>query len=67
MEIYQNTATTISATAKKKSSLTPRELIKYHIANPEEPITDEDIQNLNLDYQTGSGFYLRDFYLTEEE
>ncbi len=34
---------------KTKAGLTPRELIHYHINNPDEPISDEDIENLVLD------------------
>lgn len=38
----------------KKPSLTPRELIMRHIKHPEIPITDEDIENLNLGYKGNS-------------
>jgi len=34
--------------ARTKKGLTPRELIHYHIENPDEPIQDEDIENLVL-------------------
>ena len=34
---------------KNKTGLTPRELIHYHINNPDQPILDEDIENLVLD------------------
>ena len=51
---------------QKKSSLTPRELIKFHIENPDQPITDEDILNLKLDYQTMRKTNVRDFYLPED-
>ena len=37
-----------SGNEEQNSSLSPRELIRYHIENPEVPITDEDIRNLNL-------------------
>src|SRR4051812_34293792 len=33
---------------KTRKGLTPRELIHYHIENPDEPIQDEDIENLIL-------------------
>ena len=45
VEPYQNTA---GKTRKDKTGLTPRELIRYHINNPDEPIRDEDIENLVL-------------------
>lgn len=35
-------------TDNKKTSFSPRELIMYHIANPDKPITADDIRNLNL-------------------
>lgn len=35
--------------AKNKVRFTPRELIKYHIDHPNEPITDEHINNLVLE------------------
>lgn len=38
------------AFTKKKTSFTPRELIRHHMENPHEPITDEDIENLNLSH-----------------
>jgi len=34
--------------SKTHQGLTPRELIRYHIDNPDEPIKDEDIENLVL-------------------
>lgn len=33
---------------EKKTGLTPRELIHYHMNNPDEPIRDEDMENLVL-------------------
>ena len=33
---------------------TPRQLIRYHIEHPEIPITDNDIENLVLDYQVST-------------
>jgi len=33
---------------KISQGLTPRELIHYHMNNPDEPINDEDIENLVL-------------------
>jgi len=38
----------VNETNKTKTGLTPRELIHYHINNPHEPISDEDIENLVL-------------------
>lgn len=37
-----------SKTNNTKTGLTPRELIHYHMNNPDEPISDEDIENLVL-------------------
>ena len=34
--------------ARTNKGLTPRQLIHYHIENPDEPIQDEDIENLVL-------------------
>ena len=39
----------VTETNKTKTGLTPRELIHYHINNPDEPISDADIENLVLD------------------
>ena len=64
METNQNMIAT--GTGKKKISLTPRELINYHIENPEEPITDEDILNLKLDHQIEARLDSRDFRLKEQ-
>ncbi len=61
MESNQNAVLTASASGSKKSFLTPRELIKYHIENPEEPITEEDIRNLNLVKQRVVSFVANDF------
>ena len=47
MQSNQNTAPNQQAEDSKKASFTPRELIMYHIENPEEPITDDDIRNLD--------------------
>jgi hypothetical protein len=41
-----------SKTNKAKAGLTPRELIRYHMNNPDEPIRDEDIENLILNNNT---------------
>jgi hypothetical protein len=41
--------------SRTKNGLTPRELIHYHIENPDEPINDEDIENLVL-HTTGSTY-----------
>jgi len=37
-----------NGTNRTKTGLTPRELIHYHINNPDEPISDEDMENLVL-------------------
>ncbi len=47
-------------TDNKKESFSPRELIMYHIENPDEPITDEDIRNLNLKKHRNIEFALED-------
>lgn len=65
MESIHNTTPTVHGIGKKKASLTPRELIKYHIENPGEPITDEDIQNLVLDYQMQESEMSRQLQSTE--
>ena len=39
---------------KIKTGFTPRELINYHMNNPDEPISDADIENLVLDTNTTS-------------
>ena len=36
---------------------TPRQLIKYHMEHPEISITDQDIENLILDYQASTPSY----------
>ncbi len=36
---------------KKKNSLTPHELVRRHMDNPDEPITDEDMENIDLTIQ----------------
>ena len=38
----------------KTLRFTPRELIKYHMEHPEISITDQDIENLILDYQVST-------------
>ncbi len=48
MQSNQSTTPKLSVEDRKKTSFSPRELIRYHIENPEEPITDDDIRNLNL-------------------
>ena len=48
MQSNQDTTPELSSEDSKKTSFSPRELIRYHIENPEEPITDDDIRNLNL-------------------
>lgn len=47
MQSNQSTMPEVSISDNEKS-FTPRELIRYHIENPEVPITDDDIRNLNL-------------------
>jgi len=37
-----------NAINKGKAGLTPRELIYYHMNNPDEPISEEDMENLVL-------------------
>lgn len=44
-------------TSETKRGLTPRELIHYHIDNPDEPITDEDMENLILHTNTSTLTY----------
>lgn len=39
---------TINKKTKAKKGFTPRQLIIYHMNNPDEPIRDEDIENLVL-------------------
>jgi hypothetical protein len=41
-------ATDTYETNKAQTGLTPRELIHYHINNPDEPISDEAMENLVL-------------------
>ena len=36
---------------KSKPLLTPHELVQRHMENPDEPITDEDINNLDISNQ----------------
>lgn len=65
MESNRNTTTlSFQERGGKKPSLTPRELINYHIENPEDPITDEDIRNLNLSPQV-SNFTANNFFQAE--
>ena len=52
----------LQTTIVNKPSLTPRELIMRHIENPDIPITDEDIQNLNLGH---AGNREADMYVPE--
>lgn len=46
--MQSNQGTPVIAIPGNQESLSPRELIRYHIENPEVPITDEDIRNLDL-------------------
>lgn len=64
MEANHRIAATAAIT--KKNPLTPRQLIWYHIENPEEPITDDDIRNLKLDHQEAESIMERNFNLPEE-
>jgi hypothetical protein len=67
MKSNRNTNTSsVPVTDKKKPSLTPRELIKHHIENPDDPITDEDIQNLNLEYEISGGITSYNSYREEK-
>ena len=45
VESFDNNA---DGSNKTKAGLTPRELIYYHMNNPDEPISDEDMENLVL-------------------
>jgi len=40
-----------NAPENTKQSLTPEELIHRHMLNPDEPITDEDMKNLDVSQQ----------------
>lgn len=61
MQSNQNTGTILPDGDSTKASLSPRELIRYHIENPEEPITDDDIRNLNLKKQRVVDFMADEF------
>ncbi len=61
MQSNQNVKPASSAATKQNSSFSPRELIMYHIQNPDEPITDEDLRNLNLKKQRVVDFVADDF------
>ncbi len=53
--------TPLSAVTKNgKESFSPRELIMYHIENPNEPITEDQIRNLNLQKDRSTDFVLED-------
>lgn len=66
MQSNQIAALGSSAVSNKKSSFSPRELIMYHIENPDEPITEEDIQNLNLKKYRVVDFFAEDFSRGED-
>ncbi len=61
MQSNRNTTTEASGKTKKSSSFSPRELIMYHMENPDEPITDEDLRNLNLKKQRVIDFVADEF------
>ena len=61
MQSNQNTNAKPSRNDGQNSSFSPRELIRYHIENPDEPITDDDIRNLNLKKQRVVDFLADEF------
>ncbi len=68
MENMHNNVSLQSAFNKKKASFTPRELIRHHMENPHLPITDEDIENLDLNHDiTLSSFAIDLAALPEKE
>ncbi len=66
MQSNQTAQAGSSVRGNKKSSFSPRELIMYHIENPDEPITEEDIRNLNLKQHKIGDFIATDFSRGEE-
>ena len=67
MQSNLNTSSDVPSPDKKQTSFSPRELIMYHIENPDEPITDEDLRNLNLKKQRVVDFFADDFSRGGEE
>lgn len=61
MQSNQNTIMPEVSMSGNEKSLSPRELIRYHIENPEVPITDEDIRNLDLQKERVVDFFADDF------
>ena len=61
MQSSRDTTTEPVKTTKKSSSFSPRELIMYHMENPDEPITDEDLRNLNLKKERVIDFVANEF------
>ncbi len=60
MKSNQYVTSDSSVTDNKKESFSPRELIMYHIENPHEPITEDQIRNLNLQKHRNTDFVLED-------
>lgn len=58
MKSHQYVTPDSSVTENKKESFSPRELIMYHIENPHEPITEEQIRNLDLQKHRDVDFML---------
>ena len=52
MENLQNDALQQNESDKKNHLLTPHQLVEQHMQHPDEPITEADINNLNLDVNT---------------
>ena len=61
MQSNQYVSSGSPVTDNKKESFSPRELIMYHIENPDKPITDDDIRNLNLKKHRIVEFVAEDF------
>lgn len=51
---------------KKAASLTPHQLVTRHMQHPEEPITDADMENMNLEVNPDGTSY-DEISLTAEE
>ena len=52
---------------KTTSSLTPHELVEQHMQHPEEPITDAEIENLDLEVNPDAAAPGNEIILTPEE
>lgn len=48
ISLMENTSNDLSQPNNHKTALTPRQLVNRRIANPDEPITEEDIKNMDL-------------------